>query len=346
MKFYGEVLVFVLLLITNLRVFFVNHVRRDPLVALAPLTFIITILQLFSWGVEPFTILGVLLGLLVFLSNFHAMFRYGEKLYIDHYSPLMKTWAVFTILLSSLALAATIYFRPVELQNQKIGVTEKVVRYKGNFRSGFKKAKSFTVADAILREYKAAAPLGEDEKESKALILFIPDKRADTLYYKPYLQLLAKEGYTVYSGDFYADDLKWLHSFEDNKLLRRLACLIRSLTNNQKFMSEREFYTYNIFKECQALLDIVNDDFGTAQKFYMITDVMGKTAISDFYKKNGDRVLGIFSLDSLAEYKTAGYGCIEQTDPLLAAYFGIKRDFSLASPKLMVGETVKMIKIQ
>ena len=134
MKFYGEVLAFLLLLITNLRVFFVNHVRRDPLVALAPLIFIITILQLFSWGAEPFTILGVLLGFLVFLSNFHAMFRYGEKLYIDHYSPLMKTWAVFTILLSSLALAATIYFRPVELQNQKIGVTEKVIRYKGNFR--------------------------------------------------------------------------------------------------------------------------------------------------------------------------------------------------------------------
>ena len=57
MKFYGELLVFVLLFITNLRVFFVHHVRRDPLVVLAPFTFIVAIFQILAWGIDVFTVL-------------------------------------------------------------------------------------------------------------------------------------------------------------------------------------------------------------------------------------------------------------------------------------------------
>ena len=114
MKFYGELLVFVLLFITNLRVFFVQHVRRDPLVVLAPFTFIVAIFQILAWGIDAFTTLGLLIALFVLLSNFHAIFRYIERLYVDHYSSLMKVWAVFTIMISALALAATIYFAPVE----------------------------------------------------------------------------------------------------------------------------------------------------------------------------------------------------------------------------------------
>ena len=60
MKFYGELLVFVLLFITNLRVFFVHHVRRDPLVVLAPFTFIVAIFQILAWGIDVFTVLGLL----------------------------------------------------------------------------------------------------------------------------------------------------------------------------------------------------------------------------------------------------------------------------------------------
>ena len=114
MKFYGELLVFALLFITNLRVFFVEHVRRDPLVILAPFTFIIAILQILAWGIDLFTVLGLFIALLVLLSNFHAIFRYSERLYIDHYSPLMKAWAILTIAVSAVAMAATVYFAQVE----------------------------------------------------------------------------------------------------------------------------------------------------------------------------------------------------------------------------------------
>lgn len=344
MKFYGELLIYILLLITNLRVFFVKHVRRDPMVSLAPLTFVISILQILSWGADIFTVLAFIIALLVFLSNFHAMFRYAERLYVDHYSPLMKTWSVFTVLISTVAVTGIIVFRPVELQNPKIGVEENITRLKGSFRAGFEKANFVSTADAMIHQFTPAAPLGGEKPEEKGIILFVPDKRGDTINYKPYLQLLAKEGYTVYSGDFFADDVRWMHSIEDMKILRRTASVFRSVTKPQWYMAQREFYTYNISQELEAMLKIIDEKHNPYAKFYLISDETGATALSDFEKKYPYRVNGNFILNTLPEYKTPGYGMIEQTDPLLATYFGYTRDASLKTPKLLVEMTLKNFK--
>lgn len=344
MKFYGELLILILLLITNLRVFFVNHTRRDSLTALAPLCFILSILQLISWGVDLFTIFSIIVSLFVFLSNFHAIFRLSEHLYIDHYSTLMKIWAVFTSIITLIAIGTTVIFAPVEIMSQKIGVNKTVSRYKGGFRTGIEPANIFNTADGFFYEYTKSAELGQEPEASKGLILMIPDKRGDTQMYEPYLQLLAKENYTVCSANFYAKDLRWLHSFGDRKNCRRFASVVQSILNNQKYMSQREFYTYNISQELNVLLQLINENYGYDKKFYLISDVMGNTAIKDFKKVHPDRVEEIFFLDSVPEYKTPGYGFIEQTDPLLAYFsFGLKRDFQLTTPELMVERTLEMI---
>ena len=124
MKFYGELFTFILLFITNFRVFFVKHVKKDPLVSLAPISFCISILQIIAWGFDVFTALAFFISFLVLLSNFHAIFRYSERLYIDHYSPLMKFWAVFTTILSICAIIFNLIFYPVELNNNKLNVQE------------------------------------------------------------------------------------------------------------------------------------------------------------------------------------------------------------------------------
>ncbi len=359
MKFYGELLVFALLFITNLRVFFVHHVRRDPLVVLAPFTFIVAILQIFAWGIDAFTTLGLLISLFVLLSNFHAIFRYLERLYIDHYSPLMKGWAVFTILVSSVALAATIYFAPVETPNAKLEVKETKYFYKGNFRTGFEKVVPFSSKNLTIYEYshekkgdKAAPHLNIP---NNLIVVLMPDKRADSEYYKPYLQLLAKRGVTVYSADFFTDDGKWLHSAGDIKILRRLILSIHSILDNQNFMSQREYYTFNCAQEYNALLplleEIVNTEGGsdtTASqplnlRYFLITDVMANTAAEDLQKKYPEKIVGILNLDSIAEYKTAGYGCIEQTDPLLCLALETTRDRTLALPKVLTQKTIEAL---
>ena len=357
MKFYGELLVFVLLFITNLRVFFVQHVRRDPLVVLAPFTFIVAIFQIFAWGIDAFTVLGLLIALFVLLSNFHAIFRYIERLYVDHYSGLMKFWAAFTILISAAALAATVYFAPVEQNSRTIGVVEKITQYKGSFRSGFEEAGPFSKSSMTLYEFgpdefKASQEAETDAQEKEQanaqsqnlIILFTPDKRGDTEHYKPYLQELAARGITICSADFFAEDGQWLHSFADRKILRRLAMVIQSSLSRQAFEAQREYYSYNVSQEYEVLIPLLRERYGADKKFLLISDFMADIAADDFMKKNPDLIAGILKLSSINMYKTTGYGCIEQTDPLLALALGFSRDSSRATPKLLADKTEEILK--
>lgn len=343
MKFYGELLVFVLLFITNLRVFFVHHVRRDPLVVLAPFTFIVAIFQILAWGIDAFTTLGLLIALFVLLSNFHAIFRYIERLYVDHYSALMKVWAVFTIMISAVALAATIYFAPVESNARTLKISKTQSFYKGSFRSGFEEARPFDSKALTLWEYGPEKNENSIHVSQNVVVLLTPDKRGDTVNYVPYLEQLALNGVQIFSADFYADDGRWLHSFADKKILRRLVMVIQSSLNRQKFEAQREYYSYNVSQEYEVLIPLLQERCGADKKFLLITDFMADIAADDYAKKNPDLIAGVLKLNNIEEYKTSGYGCIEQTDPLLAMALGLRRDKSLATPKLLAAKTVEVL---
>ena len=341
MKFYGELLVFVLLFITNLRVFFVQHVRRDPLVVLAPFTFIVAIFQILAWGIDAFTTLGLLIALFVLLSNFHAIFRYIERLYIDHYSPLMKAWAFFTIMISAVALAATIYFAPVESNARSLKISKTQTYYNGSFRSGFEEARAFSTKSLSVWEF-APETAGESDFQD-LIVLLSPDKRGDTVNYIPYLEQLALRGLTAYSADFFAEDGQWLHSYGDKKTLRRLVMVIQSVLNRQTFEAQREYYSYNVSQEYEVLVPLLRQRFGNDKKILLVTDFMADIAAEDFAKKNPDLIAGVFKLSDIEEYKSSGYGCIEQTDPLLAMVLGLRRDKSLSVPNLMASKTVEVL---
>lgn len=343
MKFYGELLVFVLLFITNLRVFFVHHVRRDPLVVLAPFTFIVAIFQILAWGIDAFTTLGLLIALFVLLSNFHAIFRYMERLYVDHYSVLMKVWAVFTIMISAVALAATIYFAPVESSKRTLKISANPTYYKGSFRSGFEEARPFDSKALTLWEYGPEKNENGTPVSQNVIVLLTPDKRGDTVNYVPYLEQLALSGVQIFSADFYADDGRWLHSIGDKKVLRRLVMVIQSMLNRQTFEAQREYYSYNVSQEYEVLIPLLRSRFGADKKVLLITDFMADIAADDYAKKNPDVIAGVLKLTNIEEYKTSGYGCIEQTDPLLAMAQGLRRDKSLATPKLLAAKTVEVL---
>ncbi len=342
MKFYGELLVFLLLFITNFRVFFVHHVRRDPLVCLAPITFAFALLQVFNWGVDIFNCLGFYLSLLVLLSNFHALFRYAEHLYVDHYSLLMKIWASVTCVISVIFMIAVIYYAPVELKNEKLKITETKFRFKGTFGEGFEPAKNFEKASLTVSEFS----LFPDLDYRTDVVLFVPDKRADTLYYRPYLQLLAASGHTVCSADFFSPDCRWIHNFEDAKIFRRFSLVVRSVFNNQWFMAQREYYTYNISLELNQMYKFMQEKYGKECKIFIISDSMCNTACEDFIKNNPENISGYFTLDSIEDYKTPGYGTIQYSDPLMAQIIGIPKESSLSDlmiTRLMVKRTAEQI---
>lgn len=340
MKFYGEILIILILLLANGRILFIKNAKKDSLVMLSPFAFLLSIIQLFNWGVDIITLLTFILSIIVLLSNFHALFRYSERLYIDHYSLLMKVWSAVTNILSLALLAGTIYFRPVEYSSKKLGITETLMRYEGSFRSGFEEASNLKPANLFLSEFKCP---GVQNNQVKEVILFIPDKRGDTYYYKPYLQYLAREGFVVLSGDFFCSDCKWRHSIGDFKLIRRFAMIIDYFVNSQRFMMQKEFYTYNIMQEIKALGSLVQELYGPDTKLFIVTDVMGTTAALDYMEKNPATVLDVFDLQTIPEYKSPGFGVICQTDLLLAAYLGQPRDQEGFFTKYLVMQTKNKI---
>lgn len=321
MKFYGELLVFVLLLITNGRILFVRE-KRDTLVVLAPVVLVLSILQIIAWGVDVFNVYALLIAVLVFFSNFHAMFRFTSSLYVDHYSVLMKIWASVTIILSLAGIAATVYFRPVEKDSEKLLITETTTKYYGSFTYGFEEAGPFTPSRMELTEFTKYPEIAS----KKNVLVLIPDKRGDTKNYVPYLQQMARNGFTICSADFYSKDCKWTHNLFDNRLTRSVALTASSLIKNHKFMSQREFYTYNTTLEGRALLKVLTEKYGENTKFFFITDVMANTAIEDLIRENPEKISGYLNLDKLEEYQTAGYGFIQQTNPLLTLYMGLDVD--------------------
>ena len=114
----------------------------------------------------------------------------------------MKFWAVLTTFLSTVAIVATFLTAPVEFSPNELNVKKNLTNYTGSFRAGFQKSSIFSYSNVKLYTF---SPIENDETllESDAqnkenpVVLFFPDKRADTHNYSPYLQLLAQKGFTV-----------------------------------------------------------------------------------------------------------------------------------------------------
>ena len=342
MKFASEILILLMLIMSNGRVFVTKKAKVDALVMLSPLAFLLAGLHLFAFSVDAFSLVILFLSFLVLLSNFHALFRYSSRLIVDRYSPLMKSCAVITVALSLLVLVTDIVFKPMEINSEKLKITETKTALSGNFIGGFTEAEKFSVADGLLYEFaqKNTGTLSDSEP----VIIFMSDKRGDTQHYKPYLQFLAESGYRCYAADFYAKDGKWVHSFADARITRRMALVLLSLINNQKFLSQREFYTYNYSREYNALINILDKKFGTEQKYIFITDEMGYTAACDIQKQKPEKIAGIFDISKIDLYKTKGYGFIQETDPMLAFFLDAEKDKSWFNVKYIVLKTDEYIK--
>lgn len=340
MKFYAEFLIFLLLFLVNFRVFFPKTRLRDSIVSISPIAFLLSILTLFSWGFDVFTFSAVILSFFILLTNFHALFRYSQRVYVDTYSIRMKILAILTTILSATAIFITIYFAPV-LQNPKdLTVTQTRQNISGTIKGGFLPSKNFEHENGTTYEYSIFPEL---ENRSYA-ILFLPDRRGNVDAYEPFLRFLAKDGCTVFSADFYTKDCKYLYNFFDNKMFRKFSLITQSLKNPQKYDSQKEFYNYNANLELEALIKLAQKKYGTQCKFFISTDKMQFTAANDIQKKYPDLITGTFDISSIPEYKTTGFGFVEVTEPFLAKILGCSKDKNLMIPRFVAQKTAEEAK--
>jgi len=335
----GELLVVFLLVINSSRIFFLKYGRVDTLAALAPLAVLIAVLQLFAWYADFFSVLLLGAAVIALCTNIHALSRSAARLYVDHYSPVFILFSVFVLLLSLLAGVLIVKYPPVSVKASEFGVIETKTRLTGSFAGGFSDVGYTDRTDALLYTYAPA-----DGNSPGPVVLVGCDKRGDAAAYRPYMILLASKGYTVLACDFSTKDGKWFSSAGNWRVVRRFVMLLSYFRDKNQFDRQKDFYTFGMLREYKALVQIVSAKFGESRKLFIVSDGMGNTAAADIKKQSAGRIQGLFRLDSVPEYKTPGFGCLEQTEPILAAYFGLGRDRTLFIPRYLVIKTEAAVK--
>ena len=346
MRIIGELLILFFLLLTNSRVLFVKREKKDVLVMLSPLSLFLSVLQVFAWGLDFINLYLIFLSLLVILSNFHALFRYSANLYVDHYSGLMKFWAFITMLLAVFGIVVTILFFPGFISDKKLGVTETRHYYEGSFRTGFSEKTLFGKTNIVITEFTKNSDDDEaaesyTEPEAPKVVLLVPDKRGDTEAYRQYLQLLAREGYRVFSADFFTEDSKWLGTRGETRYTRQFLFIIYKLIGKTEFFAQKELIAYNTTQEIEGMLSILEKDYGITEPVFLITDEMTAPAGSLYKLKNPQKISGGLNLASVSSYKTPGYGFITYNNPLLAKILGYSVDRNFKQLEDSIAETLK-----
>ncbi len=171
-------------------------------------------------------------------------------------------------------------------------------------------------------------------------ILFIPDKCSKISDYNPMLLKLARDGYLVMAADFYTKELRYFNNAMDSYVFRSYKFRKDKLKNSNDYKKYTSDIDAKITREYEALIQIAGVQ--TEDKVYLLGDETAKNALVMTMDKNPALVDGIINMADFNDYQ-AGFGCIEQTDPLLAKKFGKKRDKTLYQSAHLATLIEKMI---
>lgn len=346
----GELLILFLLILNCSRMFFLKYGKVDSLTILAPICVILSVLQILAWNANFFSIILLIISVFAFFVNFRALLRFLSRLYVDHYSAAFKTGAMIVLILSVCEVAAIIYFFPANFNLSRRNVKKETIRLSGSFSGGFEKSGFFAISDGTVFKYELKNKTTETESKAdetnetetnepiatenpaKNPIIIIPDKRADSESYEPLAILLTEKGFTVYSADFYSNDLRWFHNAADSKYLRRMFMRFDYRKNPVQFNAKKEFFSYNSGKEIEAIVKFAENE-NPGEKVFVISDWMSENALEDFAKQNKERVSGTMKLSEQAEYKTKGFGFVHFTEPFIEYIFAPQKNLSENLPQ-------------
>lgn len=336
--FFGEVLILTMMAVCCLRTYFIKKTRLDAITTFAPLAFVISILQIISWGFNFCEILLFLVSLIVFIVNYRSFIRFCNHLYVDTYSTPFIVFSSISLALIIFATVICIIYMPQPLSPKKYQVTV-TSTYLSKQKDGSYKESDDLFADKSLK-LTVYSPSSENaDKTINSVVLFVPDKRAAALAYEPYLVLLAKSGYKVYCGNFNFSTVEGNLKFLPTSVSRRnLIHNVRKEASDKKYFDANPQFSDAYAKEFEILIKIADAIEPKSKYFAVVCD----GASDCFYKiKNPARPISAsFDFARVSEYKTSGYGFIQQTDPLYAAIrYGLRKDKTYFIPSYLVTKT-------
>lgn len=340
-RYFSELLVLLLLLIASSRFLYIKKVKTDPLCILPLVSFLISILNIFAYGMSLFEMILLLLSFTVTIWNTRALLRFAANMVIDHYGFWFVFISTINLLITISFTLIVIYFRPVYVNTEKFNLQETTENLSGNLISGFYESKNMfskktaffhTYTKKILQTPEESTEIvnkfnKEKEKEPRNVILFLPSIASNTDTYLPFFAKLAFDGYTVYSADFYTPDLTFFNDYRDLKILRTVNAANLKTREPKKYSNMVASNMVNIFRSYEALMkyaDIQDGDF-----VFVVGDGDCPAALRNMKTYHSDKINGYYDLSDTDGYTTPGFGPVEQTNPFNANYLGYKRDKTL-----------------
>lgn len=361
--FLAQMLVLTFIFFSSSRVFFLKHSRVDCFAAFSPAALIISFFIFYCFDFSILSFAVFLLALISFFTNFRATLRLYAKLIVDSYSVVFNIFSIIILILTVLLAIGIIYFRPVKYSASDFDIkktqytltgTSANLRIRESYFSGASFSGNLFSYEPIIKDDIIA----EFHKE-KPTIIFTPGIHANVQNYEPYLMLLAQKGYPVLAADFYTNDLQILAKYFDNKVIkslveskfmRKFTAIHIDKTQKEEFSKIHDDELAVATKKYSALTKLALELFGDETKVFYVVDGVDfdsiYAVIDEFNTEPYSNAKGFFSMNRVDEYKTSGYGFIEQTDVFLAHTKGIERENKFFIPRYVANKTIKAIEEQ
>lgn len=163
----AEILLLLSLLPVILRSVFIRSHRIDSIVLITPVVFCISILLWFVYGLSLSVFCVTVFVFIVLLSNFRALIRYFNTLFVDYYSYKFRIAMFLEGLILLVLVGFLVFFAPIATTKQKTRV------FSGSCSRGFVEREGFLMsADLFLTEF-CNETISENDY-NKPVVLYIP----------------------------------------------------------------------------------------------------------------------------------------------------------------------------
>ncbi|MBQ7881158.1 MAG: hypothetical protein IJ312_00390 [Treponema sp.] len=342
-SFLSELLILFLLFLSSARIFFYKTTKIDSLAIISPFALIISIMTMFIWNCNIQIFFTIILSLVVTLTNIRSIFRLSSSVFIDRYSIAFRITTLLELIIIFIAILFFSFFSPVKYSTEDFNISKSKYKITGTYLTDFKISDKYDFSkktNGLVYIYESTS---ENQKDnSLPLLIFSGSHIGEVINYEPYFLLMAQKGYTIIASDFYAYNSKYDYKITNSKLFRRFFALrnyFKSKKENEALVSTTTIKNY------KATAKIALELFGEERKLFFITDNISFDDIKSITEAWPVNTLNFFSLNKISEYKSSGFGFVEQTDVLVAKKLGLSKDSTFFIPRYVALKSDEEIKL-
>lgn len=305
----GGMLICALIILLALRFLIHKRTKVDSLVLASPFALTFSIFYLIAYGANLFSLCIFVLVLIAFFTNYRALQRFAEGLYVDYYHAYFSVASFLEALVTICMAISLIIYAPVPDMPTKGYTVEKTVLTGSATKGLVEKQKILESVDGILYEY-----LGENGiNEEKPILLYVPDFFCYSSDFSPVLSAFARDGYKVFAADLYLDDVIYNSKFLDSKILRPFTFRMQKLHNKSKFEANLSINLQKKEREVKSIKEFIEKKYPNKTIVFL-----GDTYTSEAVKN-------LFFKENIIKYNWGGCGLLSQTLPLEYKVFSIQK---------------------